>query len=127
MVEAAGSAAAGFAVQGAHHSATGSDDQLADARTEKNEGDGAIAREQRPLKRKHHADCGRGCRKHEPRSATNPEVGEGTPQEINDLRQIQQRDDFGAASHVDTLAAEQVRKAAAADDAVGKHRHGSDQ
>jgi hypothetical protein len=45
---------------------------------------------------------------YEPGAATNPEVSDWTPEEVNALGENEKRDDLGASSDVDSLLAEQI-------------------
>ncbi len=121
LIEAAGFAPGSFAVEGAHHASATGDNQLAKQALRNISTDGCPGIEPWAMEGSGHDKTGGDGSRDEPGATLDPEIGDGTPQEIDRGGQDEQRDDLGASAYSDSLLAEKVRQRSL-NDAVGEHR-----
>ena len=112
-------------MEGAQHTAATGDDELAEAGAEEDQGDGRGGCEIGLVEGHDEQSRGGERAEDEPGAAEDPEVGDGAPEEVDDLGKIEKGDDAGAAGGADTLLAEEIGEDAG-DDSVGEDGHGSD-
>ena len=113
-------------MEGAHHTSATGDNQLAEAGTEEHQYDRCLGIESWAVEGSGHNKPGGDGSGDEPGAALDPEIGDGTPKEIDCGGQDEQRDDLGASAYSYSLLAEEVRQRSL-NDAVGDDRRWRDE